>query len=90
MRLSVVHFVRCTGYLSLSFCKQQLPTVIIEHIFQLEFFEVSELSFAQDLIKGKEGMVKKLAGGDQKRTGLFKCIARGFRFIWSCVAGYVL
>ena len=54
---------------------------------QLEFFEVSELSFAQDLIKGKEGMVKKLAGGDQKRTGIFKCIARGFRFIWSCVVG---
>ena len=51
---------------------------------------MSELSFAQDLIKGKEGTVKKLAGGDQKRTGLFKCIARGFRFIWSCIAGYVL
>ena len=65
-------------------------TLIIEFIFQLEFFEVSELSFAQDLIKGKEGMVKKLAGGDQERTGLFKCIARGFRFVWSCIAGYVL
>ena len=62
---------------------------ILKSLLQLEFFEVSELSFAQDLIKGKEGMVKKLAGGDQKRTGLFKCIARGFRFIWSCVVGYV-
>ena len=65
------------------------PNKILKSLFQLEFFEVSELSFAQDLIKGKEGMVKKLAGGDQKRTGLFKCIARGFRFIWSCFVGYV-
>ena len=64
--------------------------LIIDFIFQLEFFYLCVLSFAQDLIKGKEGMVKKLAGGDQKRTGLFKCIARGFRFIWSCVAGCVL
>ena len=69
---------------------EEIWYLIVEFIFQLEFFEVSELSFAQDLIKGKEGIVKKLAGGDQKRTGLFKCIARGFRFIWSCIAGYVL
>lgn len=45
------------------------------------------MSFAQDLIKGKEGMVRKLAGSDQKRTGVFKWISRCCLYLWSSIAG---
>ena len=53
----------------------------------LEFLEVSEFSFAQGFCKGKEGIVKKLAGGDQKRTGILKCINRWLRHFWTYFAG---
>ena len=70
------------GFMSLNF-----HVIFQIFIFQLKFFEVSEFSFAPDLVKSKEGIVKKQAGGDSKRAGIFRCIGRGFRFIFGYFLG---
>ena len=54
---------------------------------QLVFFEVSEFSFTKDLIKSKEGMVKRRAGGFQNRKGLIAWLSRGLQCMFCHLVG---
>ena len=50
------------------------------------FFEVSEFSFTKDLVKLKEGVVKRKAGGFQNRKGIVAWMSRGLQ----CMFGYLI